>query len=441
MAKGTSENAQQVPSGAGASVPSDAKPVEEALFFLRKLATSLHSTLVFDEILDHVLTESLAFIRAENGLIALCCDGGITSVRYFRQGQAVATINDWSAGPEIPARVIALTQPYLSNDPQHDPKIDPARAAGNAVRSVMSSPLLGGDQEMIGYLELQNKINLSGFTSFDLELLTTVAQIAAQAISNAKAIQKIARDAVELEERVAERTAQLQEINDELDTFAFSVSHDLRAPLRAIQSFAGILLEEGGSAGGREFTDYAGRILSAAQDMDQMILDLLDYSRVSRKELLLHPVDLGRVVREAVEQLDLSIAGKGYHLELASDLPQVRGDHAELVQVVLNLLSNAVKYVAQGVTPELRIWAERANCTVRLFVQDNGIGIAPENQERIFKIFERLHGVETYQGNGIGLAIARKAVTRLGGRIGVQSSLGEGSRFWIELPSGNDRDD
>jgi len=105
-----------------------------------------------------------------------------------------------------------------------------------------------------------------------------------------------------------------------------------------------------------------------------------------------------------------------------------------LVQVILNLLSNAVKYVAEGVTPELRIWAEQRDATVRLYLQDNGIGIAPKDQERIFQVFERLHGVETYQGNGVGLAIARKAVTRLGGRIGVQSGLGEGSRFWIELP-------
>jgi signal transduction histidine kinase len=109
-----------------------------------------------------------------------------------------------------------------------------------------------------------------------------------------------------------------------------------------------------------------------------------------------------------------------------------------LVQVILNLFSNAVKYVAKGVTPELRVWAEQADAKVRLFVQDNGIGIDPKDQERIFKVFERLHGVESYTGTGIGLAIARKAVTRLGGRIGVQSRLGEGSRFWVELPSGLD---
>ena len=123
---------------------------------------------------------------------------------------------------------------------------------------------------------------------------------------------------------------------------------------------------------------------------------------------------------------------------MAGTLPQVRGDHAVLVQVILNLLSNAVKYVAKGVTPELRIWAEQANGKVRLFVQDNGIGIAREDQERIFQVFERLHGVETYKGTGIGLAIARKAVTRLGGRIGVDSTWekGAGSGSKVLVASG-----
>ena len=238
---------------------------------------------------------------------------------------------------------------------------------------------------------------------------------------------------------MAERTAQLQEINEELDAFAYSVSHDLRAPLRAIQSFAEILQENQDKPEDPERGEYLERIIAAARYMDQLVLDLLAYSRLSRQELLLHNVSLAQVVREAADQLALAGEGGGFRLEIADNLPQVRGDHAVLVQVVLNLLSNAVKYVPEGVAPKLGVWAEQADAKVRLFVQDNGIGIAPEDQERIFRVFERLHGVESYQGNGIGLAIARKAVTRLGGRIGVQSQLGEGSRFWIELPRGGEQ--
>jgi signal transduction histidine kinase len=414
----------------------DARLVEEALLGLRKLSSSLHSTLDVDTILDRAVGESIVFAGAENGLIALCSGAGISSFRYFRNGQPVSTQSSWAPGDEIPGRVVFKTEAFLSNDALHDPQIDPLRAAAYGVRTVVSVPLFDAKGEMIGYLEIQNKKRLAGFSSFDVEQLTTVAQIAAQAIANALAFRKIAQDAAELEARVAERTAQLQEINEELDTFAFSVSHDLRAPLRAIQGFAEVLLENRDKPSDPERGEYLGRIVAAAQDMDRLILDLLSYSRLSRQELLLHPVSLAQVVREAVEQLEPAGEGSPFHLEIAGKLPQIRGDYAVLVRVVLNLLSNAVKYVAQGVTPELRIWAEQTDASVRLFVQDNGIGIAPENQERIFRVFERLHGVESYQGNGIGLAISRKAVTRLGGRIGVQSQLGKGSRFWIELPRG-----
>jgi len=400
---------------------------------LRKLSSSLHSTLDIDQILDRAVIQSMALVGAESGLVAFCCEG-IFSFRHFKNGQPVPSKNNWSTGEEIPGRVMFRAVPHVSNDALHDPQIDPLRAIAYGVTTVVSVPLIDGAGAMVGYLEIHNKKSPAGFTRFDLEQLTTVAQIAAQAITNAKAFQKIAQDATELEVRVAERTAQLQEINAELDTFAYSVSHDLRAPLRAIQSFAEILQENQHKPEDPDRGEYLGRIIAAARDMDHLILDLLSYSRLSRQEILLHTVSLAQVVREAADQLTLAGEGGVFRLEVAGSLPQVRGDHAVLVQVVLNLLSNAVKYVAEGVTPELRVWAERTSTIVCLFVQDNGIGIAPENQQRIFGVFERLHGVESYQGNGIGLAIARKAVTRLGGRIGVQSRLGEGSRFWIELP-------
>jgi signal transduction histidine kinase len=433
MAKDTSENKSTGSSAAVGSVTDNARPIEEALLGLRKLSTSLHSTLDIDQILNRAVIQSMALVAAESGLAAFCCEG-ISSYRYFKNGQPIPVKNNWSTGEEIPGRVVFQALPHVSNDALHDPHIDPSRATRYGVRSVVSVPLVDGSGAMIGYLEIHNKKSPAGFTRFDLEQLTTVAQIAAQAITNAKAFQKIAQDAAELEARVTERTAQLQEINEELDAFAFSVSHDLRAPLRAIQSFAEILQENLSKPDDPERGDYLGRIAAAARDMDHLILDLLDYSRLSRQELLLHAVSLAEVVREAADQLALAGEGGAFRLEVAANLPQVRGDHPVLVQVVLNLLSNAVKYVAEGVTPELRVWAEQGKDMVRLFVQDNGIGIAPENQQRIFGVFERLHGVESYQGNGIGLAIARKAVTRLGGRIGVQSQLGEGSRFWIELP-------
>lgn len=247
--------------------------------------------------------------------------------------------------------------------------------------------------------------------------------------------ERVEKNTAGMEERVAERTAQLKEINEELNGFAFSVSHDLRAPVRAMQAFAQILLEDEEHSEA-EKKAYLERIRSAAQGMDRLIQDLLAYSRLSRQEITLQYVNLEKVVHEAAQQLELTSGGRTYDMEVVGELPEVLGHHTVLVQVVLNLLSNAVKFVPKGVTPRLRIWTEASEGWVRLYIEDNGIGIPPQHQERIFKIFERLHSMETYPGTGIGLAIVRKAVTRLGGHIGVESKEGEGSRFWIDLKQG-----
>jgi signal transduction histidine kinase len=157
---------------------------------------------------------------------------------------------------------------------------------------------------------------------------------------------------------------------------------------------------------------------------------------VSRADLPLEPVELARVVAQAKAQLRES------HLEPPHDwltvdgsLPRVQGHAATLVQVVVNLLSNAIKFVPPGVAPRVRVWAEARDGRVRLWIEDQGIGVAPEHQARIFRVFERLHGAESYPGTGIGLAIVARGVERMGGRVGVESTAGQGSRFWIEFPA------
>lgn len=235
------------------------------------------------------------------------------------------------------------------------------------------------------------------------------------------------RHSEELELRIQER----EQSNAELEAFAYSVSHDLRAPLRAIAGFADALREDYGATFDERATDYLNEISSAAGRMNHLVQDLLDYGRVSRINIPLKTVNLAAVVVEAVNQLG-SHAGS-----LSVDVPKdtyVSGHPQLLNQVVLNLLTNAFKFHQPGATPQVRISAARHDDMVRLSVHDNGIGIAPQHQERIWQVFERLHDRETYPGTGIGLAIVKRAITRMHGSVGVNSDLSHGSEFFFDLP-------
>ncbi len=237
----------------------------------------------------------------------------------------------------------------------------------------------------------------------------------------------------ELEARVVERTRQLEEANAELEGFAHTVAHDLRAPLRSMRGFSQVLIEDYGEALDEAARDYLGRIAKSAERMDKLIQDLLAYARIGREELQLSPVPLDIVVAEAGRQIDASHSEEGADIDVSAPLPVVLAHRPVLVQVVVNLLSNAAKFVPPGRRPRIRIDAERRGSCVRLWISDNGIGIAPEHQDRIFGVFQRLHGMGDYAGTGVGLAIVRRGVERMGGTAGVESEPGKGSRFWVEL--------
>jgi PAS domain S-box-containing protein len=243
-------------------------------------------------------------------------------------------------------------------------------------------------------------------------------------------LDELQRHAHELELRVRER----EETNAELEAFAYSVSHDLRAPLRAINGFASALLEDYSSQMDEGALDYVNEITAAVARMNSLVQDLLDYGRISRVDMAVEPVNLAEAVNSAAHQLGPD--RPNLTIEVPGDL-EVNGVQTVLIQVALNLLSNALKFSASGASPQVRVFTERSNGFVRLSVRDNGIGIAPEHQERIWNVFERLHSREEYPGSGIGLAIVKRAVIRMSGRYGVESQSGKGSTFWIELPEAN----
>jgi signal transduction histidine kinase len=239
----------------------------------------------------------------------------------------------------------------------------------------------------------------------------------------------------ELERRVTERTALLEDAMREANSFAYTVAHDLRAPLRAITGFCQALQEDYSGAIDEVGQDYLERIVAGSRRMDELIRDLLDYARVNRAEIKRTLVILDKVLDEVLETMAPELHERGAVVLRARELGRVVAHESMLSQVLANLLSNAVKFVPAGVKPEVSIRTEAQEGRLRILVEDNGIGIAPEHLERIFGIFERLNRAEDFPGTGIGLAIVRRAVERLGGSVGVTSQPGRGSTFWVELPS------
>jgi PAS domain S-box-containing protein len=244
---------------------------------------------------------------------------------------------------------------------------------------------------------------------------------------------RLSRRAADLEKAVAERTAHLQKTIAELETFSYSLSHDMRAPLRTIHGFAEILLSDLKDRLDESDMDLLHRMQQAASRLDRLILDVLTYSRVSQEKLELRPVDLAQLLRQILRERP-EFQSPRAAIKIEPPLYAVRAHEAYLSQCLTNLLDNALKFVAPGTTPIVHIHSEIAGDQVRLCLADNGIGIPTDSRERIFGIFQRLHGQDAYPGTGIGLAIVRKAMERMGGTVEVESKVGQGSRFWLQLP-------
>jgi signal transduction histidine kinase len=263
-----------------------------------------------------------------------------------------------------------------------------------------------------------------------LELANERLRFSEQSLREARG--RLEEHARELEERVAERTARLQETVKDLEAVLYHVAHDLRAPVRAMGSFASILTDDYRDKLDPRAMGYLGRISAAASRMDRLVYDLLSYGRLAQMVVPLETVSLDRCVSTALSRMSDDLRSRSAEVKTGASFPEVCANTALLTDIITRLLGNAIKFVPADRRPSIHVWAQDGPM-VRVWVEDNGIGIGREYHERIFRVFERLHSGDAYPGTGIGLAIARKAIERMGGRIGLESTPGHGSRFWIEL--------
>jgi PAS domain S-box-containing protein len=241
----------------------------------------------------------------------------------------------------------------------------------------------------------------------------------------------------ELEQRVAERTAQLTEANKELEAFAYSVSHDLRSPLRHIDGFLGLLREQVADALDAQGEHYMDTISHAVKRMGELIDDLLSFSRMGRKEVFKEAVDLGRLLKDVIREFEPETQGRTIHWRIG-ELPVVVGDRSMLRVVLTNLVSNALKYTQPRAQAEIEIGClpdqpGHENETV-VFVRDNGVGFDMRYANKLFGVFERLHSLREFEGTGIGLANVHRVITRNGGTTWAEGKVDGGATFYFSLP-------
>ena len=325
---------------------------------------------------------------------------------------------------------IRSEQPVIATNARMRPELANETLQNLGLETFLAFPLMVGS-EVVGTLMLAHTEPIEP----DRKLVRLVGSIATgvtqilERVAAAEALRDSERQSHSLVE-------QLKQANQQLESFAYSVSHDLRAPLRTMQGFAHALIQTYGEQLPTEAHDFAQRIIASGKQAEILIRDLLEYSRLTFEERELQLVDLSKTVAAAQEQVRVDVEEVGADVVVVETLPTVRGHPPTLVQVVANLISNAIKFVPTGRRPEVRIGAEQNDGFVRLWVEDNGVGVPPGQEERIFRVFERLSQSAARPGTGIGLAIVRRGMERMGGRAGVVSRTdAEGSRFWVDVPA------
>ncbi|MEM7534260.1 MAG: ATP-binding protein [Chloroflexota bacterium] len=264
------------------------------------------------------------------------------------------------------------------------------------------------------------------------------ALVAERTVKLAAANQQLRQEVEERKRAEAvlqQKTEQLEQANKDLESFSYSVSHDLRAPLRGISGFSQIIARRHRESLNEEGQHYVDNVVEATKQMERLIDDLLSYAKMGRQSMSVQSLSVYEVFQKIAQQLHPRIEEAGGHLEFNPNMPIVVCNPTLLHQIFLNLVDNAITYAKPDVPPQVKVESTIEPHHVTISVSDNGIGIAPEFQEKIFNIFQRLHSDESYTGTGIGLATVKKAAELLGGSVSVESTVGEGSRFHITLPT------
>jgi light-regulated signal transduction histidine kinase (bacteriophytochrome) len=309
------------------------------------------------------------------------------------------------------------------DDPNYQP-IDPATRSGLCV------PIMAGNR-LLGVLNVESR-QPDAFSDADEHLMFTLAGQLASALERLRAEQQLHIINRDLEQRVIQRTAELEHANRELEAFSYSVSHDLRAPLRAINSFIRIIKDDFSDAIEPEGLVFLDKVIAASLKMVRLIDDLLEFSRTTRQELDRQVVDMRVIVQHVIESLGPETESRQVEW-VVTDLPPAQADPSLIQQVYANLIGNAVKYTGKSDQARIEVGHYFQDGGVVYFVRDNGAGFDMQYADKLFGVFQRLHREDEFSGTGIGLAIVKRIIERHGGRIWVEAEVDQGAAFFFTL--------
>lgn len=410
------------------AIDDSAAPIRNALQEL------LGVVLVFRDVSDarkaELAQRRLAAIveSSDDAIIGKNLDGYITS-----WNQGAERIFGYTAAEAVGQHITLIIPPERHDE---EPKILARLRQGQRVDHYETVRLTKDGRRLNISLTISPIRNLEGniVGASKISRDITAQKAAENAIREAQA--QLQAYAATLEQRVADRTSKLEELNKSLEGLSYSIAHDLRTPLRAIQGLTEILLEDQATRFDEHGRRIADDIIRAVRRMDALITDLMSYGRLAHDELEVASVHSDEIIQQVLRNLQPDIVAAKATVEVGTDFPIFCAHRTTLEQVMTNLISNAIKFVDHSRKPKVKVYRAPASAPqfARLVVEDNGIGIKSEYIDRIYRIFERLHAGSRYPGTGIGLAIVQKGVQRMSGTTGVDSKPGKGSKFWIELP-------
>jgi len=289
------------------------------------------------------------------------------------------------------------------------------------------------NDKAVGVMVVQSYNEKVRFYQREMDILSFVSSQVAMVIERKQAEEQVRQLNTDLERRVYERTASLKAANQELESFAYSVSHDLRSPLRTLDGFSALLLSDYGGQLDEQAQNFLHRIQEGSRRMGQLINDLLNLSRITRTELIYKPVDLSAMAREIATELQTQNTDRpSVEWDVSANMV-VEGD-VDLLKIALeNLINNAFKFTSQREQVKIQVGIQDQAGERIYFVRDNGVGFDMAYADKLFTPFQRLHSVKEYPGTGIGLSIVQRIITRHGGRIWPESEIGQGTTFYFTL--------